>query len=56
MVYHPDVWTLPDLAQLAAEGLVVRTHGGTILLNVVKNPAAFVPKSTPHTAEKATSG
>lgn len=42
-----------DLAQLAAEGLVVRTHGGAVLPGVVKNPVAFVRKSTAHAAEKA---
>jgi len=42
-----------DLAQLAAEGLVVRTHGGAVLPGVVKNPVAFVRKSTSHAAEKA---
>ena len=42
-----------DLAQLAAEGLVVRTHGGAVLPGVVKNPVAFVRKSTAHATEKA---
>jgi DeoR family fructose operon transcriptional repressor len=42
-----------DLTQLAAEGLVVRTHGGAVLPGVVKNPVAFARKSTSHAAEKA---
>ena len=42
-----------DLTQLAAEGLVVRTHGGAVLPGVVKNPVAFTRKSTAHAAEKA---
>ena len=42
-----------DLIQLAAEGLVVRTHGGAVLPGVVKNPVAFARKSTSHAAEKA---
>ena len=42
-----------DLTQLAAEGLVVRTHGGAVLPSVVKNPVAFARKSTTHAAEKA---
>lgn len=42
-----------DLTQLAADGLVVRTHGGAVLPGVVKNPVAFARKSTAHAAEKA---
>ncbi|RZK16893.1 MAG: DeoR/GlpR transcriptional regulator [Hymenobacter sp.] len=42
-----------DLTQLAAEGLVVRTHGGAMLPGVVKNPVAFARKSAAHAAEKA---
>jgi len=42
-----------DLTQLAAEGLVVRTHGGAVLPGVAKNPVAFARKSTRHAAEKA---
>jgi DeoR family fructose operon transcriptional repressor len=42
-----------DLTQLAAEGLVVRTHGGAVLPGVVKNPVAFARKATAHAAEKA---
>ncbi|QIL78289.1 MULTISPECIES: DeoR/GlpR family DNA-binding transcription regulator [Hymenobacter] len=42
-----------DLAQLAAAGLVVRTHGGAVLPGAVKNPVAFARKSTAHAAEKA---
>ena len=41
-----------DLAQLSADGLVVRTHGGAVLPGVVKNPVAFARKSTAHAAEK----
>ncbi|UOQ68997.1 DeoR/GlpR family DNA-binding transcription regulator [Hymenobacter volaticus] len=41
-----------DLAQLAAEGLVVRTHGGAVLPELVKNPVAFTRKATAHLAEK----
>ena len=42
-----------DLTQLAAEGLVVRTHGGAVLPGVAKNPVAFTRKATSHAAEKA---
>lgn len=41
-----------DLAQLAAEGLVVRTHGGAVLPELVKNPVAFTRKATANLAEK----
>jgi DeoR family fructose operon transcriptional repressor len=42
-----------DLTQLAAEGLVVRTHGGAVLPDVVKHPVAFARKATVHQAQKA---
>ena len=35
-----------DLAQLATEGLLVRTHGGAMLPGIVKNPVAFDRKKT----------
>lgn len=39
--------------QLAADGLVVRTHSGAVLPSVIKNPIAFTRKSTTHATEKA---
>ena len=42
-----------DLAQLAADGLVVRTHGGAVLPGVVKNPVAFARKATVNQEQKA---
>lgn len=42
-----------DLAQLAAAGLLVRTHGGAMLPGAAKNPAAFARKSTVNLAQKA---
>ncbi|MBF9236191.1 DeoR/GlpR transcriptional regulator [Hymenobacter sp. BT683] len=41
-----------DLAQLAAKGLVVRTHGGAVLPRVAKDPVAFARKATAHLAQK----
>ncbi len=42
-----------DLAQLAASGLVVRTHGGAVLPRVAKDPVAFARKATANLAQKA---
>ena len=42
-----------DLAQLAAEGLLVRTHGGAVLPGVAKNPVAFARKAAANLAQKA---
>ncbi|GAA4499038.1 DeoR/GlpR family DNA-binding transcription regulator [Hymenobacter ginsengisoli] len=41
-----------DLTQLAASGLVVRTHGGAVLPRVAKDPVAFARKTTVNQAQK----
>ena len=41
-----------DLAQLAAQGLLVRTHGGAVLPEVVKNPVAYTHKKTVNPDQK----
>ena len=41
-----------DLAQLAAKGLVVRTHGGAVLPHVAKAPVSFARKATANLAQK----
>lgn len=41
-----------DLTQLAAQGLVLRTHGGAVLPRPDKAPVAFARKATTRQAEK----
>ncbi len=41
-----------DLAQLAAKGLVVRTHGGAVLPGVAQDPVGFLPKSAVNSEQK----
>ncbi|TPG64640.1 DeoR/GlpR family DNA-binding transcription regulator [Hymenobacter nivis] len=41
-----------DLAQLAGQGLLVRTHGGAVLPSVAKHPVAFARKATANSAQK----
>ena len=41
-----------DLALLAEQGLVVRTHGGAVRPGIAKHPVAFVAKTTAHGAQK----
>ena len=41
-----------DLALLADQGLVVRTHGGAVRPDIAKHPVAFTAKTTAHGAQK----
>jgi DeoR family transcriptional regulator, fructose operon transcriptional repressor len=41
-----------DLTQLAAQGLVVRTHGGAVRPGVARNPVAFARKAAAHLEQK----
>ncbi|RYU75821.1 DeoR/GlpR family DNA-binding transcription regulator [Hymenobacter persicinus] len=41
-----------DLAQLAKQGLVVRTHGGAVLPGLTKHPVAFARKADRRLAQK----
>jgi len=41
-----------DLALLASQGLVVRTHGGAVLPGLTKHPVAFARKADLHLAQK----
>ncbi len=42
-----------DLAQLADQGLLVRTHGGAVRPGVAKNPVAFARKAAANPDQKA---
>lgn len=42
-----------DLAELATQGLLVRTHGGAVLPSVAKHPVAFARKAAANLAQKA---
>ena len=41
-----------DLAELAKQGLLVRTHGGAVLPSVAKYPVAFARKAAVHLSQK----
>ena len=41
-----------DLAQLASQGLLVRTHGGAVLPSVAKHPVAFARKAATNLKQK----
>lgn len=41
-----------DLALLADQGLVVRTHGGAVRPGITKHPVGFTAKATAHSAQK----
>lgn len=41
-----------DLALLAEQGLVLRTHGGAVRPGTTKHPVAFLAKTTAHAAQK----
>jgi len=41
-----------DLALLAGQGLVVRTHGGAVRPGIARHPVGFVAKTTAHAAQK----
>ncbi|RYY18413.1 MAG: DeoR/GlpR transcriptional regulator [Cytophagaceae bacterium] len=41
-----------DLAQLASQGLLVRTHGGAVLPSVARHPVAFARKASVNLSQK----
>ena len=41
-----------DLALLAEQGLVLRTHGGAVRPGIARHPVAFTAKTTAHSAQK----